>query len=158
MENKTKLTELLNEKKRLFLEVENTTGQMVTAPFEQLAELLETRGGFLEQAKTVGEEISAIAAGDEVLKGVIRGDCDMTKLDGGLAEIYEAALAVRAVVNRIMKNEGTVILRLESEKEALRSKIEAINASSNSVAESYERSVATGLTQASYTPPKDIKG
>jgi hypothetical protein len=158
MENKFELLELLYEKKRLFAEVESITNEMATAPLEQLEELLDTRGRLLEQAKAVTDKADGLPL-DEGVRSVLKGNCDMTKLEGDMALIYEAAMSVRAVVNRIVQNESTVTMRLESEKEALRSKIEAINASSNSVAETYERSLATGLSQPNnYTPPKGIKG
>ncbi len=145
MENNQQLMQLLCRKEELFSEVEKITNGIYEAPVDIINALLETRGNVLEQASEVSEKISALAEGNEYLKSVLNCACDVSDLSGEAKELFEQALRIRAIANRILKNEDCVRQRIESERDSLLGKIETLNRSSKTVAESYKRSVETAL-------------
>ena len=137
--------QLLYRKEELFSEVEKITNEIYEAPVDIINALLETRGNALEQASEVNDKISALAEGDEYLKSVLNCTCNISDLSGEARELFEQALRVRAIANRVLKNEDCVRQRIESERDSLLGKIETLNRSSKTVAESYKRSVETAL-------------
>jgi len=149
MDNNLELKKLLQTKQELFLAVEAITNDISEAPIDQIVLLLDVRGDTLEQVISIDNQIKAIVGTDEKIRSVLNCTCEMSALQGDLKELFEAALRVKSVVNRIIKNEDTVRLRIEHERDSLLDKIENINSSSNVVAESYKRSVKTGFSQGS---------
>ena len=147
MDNYFELKKLLYKKQELFIAAEIITNDINEAPIEQITNLLEKRGEVLEQVNLIDNQIKAIVADDEVLRGVLNCTCEMSTLQGELKELFEESLRAKAIVNRIIKNEDTIRLRIENERDSLLTKIETINSSSNSIAESYKRSVKTGFSQ-----------
>ena len=150
MDNKDNILELkrlLERKYKLFLEVERITDEMNESHIDKITELLEIRGETLEKVIELNNQIKSIIAQDESLRSVINCDCEMNSLKGELKELFEESLRVRAIVNRIIKNEDDIRFKIESERESLLNRIETMNASSTSVADSYRRSVKTGLPQ-----------
>ncbi len=147
MDINIELKNLLRKKRDLFLEVEAITQDINVGPIDRFNELLEKRGEALEQVILTDNQIKAITDGNEVLQSVLNCTCEISELQGELKELFEEVLSVKAIVNRIIKNEDIVRLRLESERDSLLNRIETINSSSNSVAESYKRSVETGFPQ-----------
>ena len=145
MENNQQLMQLLYRKEELFSEVDKITDEIYEAPVDIINALLETRGNVLEQAGEVNSRISALAEGDEYLKSVLNCSCDVSGLSEEMKELFEQALRIRAIVNRILKNEDCVRRRIESERDSLLGKIENINHSSKTLAESYKRSVETAI-------------
>jgi len=141
------LKNLLRKKRDLFLEVEAVTQDINVGPIDQINELLEKRGEALEQVILTDNQIITIIDGNANLQSVLSCTCEISELQGESKELFEEVLSVKAIVNRIIKNEDTVRLRLESERDSLLNRIETINSSSNSVAESYKRSVETGVSQ-----------
>ena len=156
MDNIFELKKLLQKKQALFLDVEKITNEMSESPIDKIDELLEKRGEALEQVIELEAQIKAILAEDESLSSVVSCTCDMAALKGEMKDLFEESLRVRAIVNRIIKNEDIVRLRIESERDSLLHKIETLNSSSISVAESYKRSVNTGLPQNFFTSKNKI--
>ncbi|PKM74471.1 MAG: hypothetical protein CVU91_00980 [Firmicutes bacterium HGW-Firmicutes-16] len=145
MKNNQKLTQLLREKEVLFIDVERITNDIFEAPVDIINALLETRGNALERVNQVNDKISPLIEGDEHLKSILNCSCEISGLTGETKELFEQALRIRAVANRIIKNEDCVRQRIENERDLLLEKIETMNRSSKTVAESYKRSVETAL-------------
>lgn len=141
------LNHLLQQKVTLFKQVEIITNDILEAPIEDINMLLETRGNVLEQVVQIDDYIKLQVEGDTQLKSILNGSCDMSALSGEQKELFEEALRIRAVVNRIIKNEDSIRLRIENERDSLLEKIETMNSSSKTVAESYKRSVETAIPQ-----------
>ncbi len=145
MTNNQKLKQLLREKEILFNEVERITNDIFESPVDVINALLETRGSVLEQVNIVNQKISPLIEGDENLRSVLNCTCDISGLSGEMKELFEQSLRIRAVANRIIKNEDCVRQKIENERDSLLEKIETMNSSSKTVAESYKRSVETAL-------------
>ncbi len=147
MNNNQELKTLLREKEELFSKVERITNDIFEAPVDQINSLLETRGKTLEQVILIEGKIKSVAAEDEYLKSVLDCTCDISGLSGELKDLFEESLRIKAIVNRIIKNEDSIRLRIENEMNSLLERIETMNRSSKTVAESYKRSVETGISQ-----------
>ena len=147
MNNNQEIKQLLSEKEMLFIEVEKITDDIFEAPVDIINELLETRGIALEQVNKIDEKLNPLVEGDEHLKSVLNCSCDISALSGEMKELFEKALRNKAIVNRIIKNQDSIRQKIESERDSLLQKIEIMNCSSKTVAESYKRSVDTALPQ-----------
>lgn len=151
MNNNQVLKQLLSEKELLFIEVEKITNEIFDAPVDIINALLETRGNALEQVNKVDEKLSPITENDEHLKSVLNCSCDISELSGESKELFEQVLRIKAVVNRIIKNQDSIRQKIDNERQSLLQRIEIMNNSSKTVAESYKRSVETAL-------PRDFGG
>ena len=145
MNNIQELKQLLSEKEMLFIEVEKITDEVFEAPVDIINALLETRGVALEQVNRIDEILNPLVEGDEHLKSVLNCSCDISALSGERQELFEQALRIKAIVNRIIKNQDSIRQKIERERDSLLQKIETMNSSSKTVAESYKRSVDTAL-------------
>lgn len=150
MENRADLIRLLDAQRQALDGVEELTNRMLFSPVGELMELIQARGGLLHRAADIKEQIRAAACGDERLLEAVRCSCDVTRLDGESAKLFEAALRVRAAVNRICRLEADVLDRVRGERGAARESLEALNNSGSYIAADYKRAVQTGFPQGSY--------
>lgn len=147
MNEESIVLELLQRKHEIFLIIENLTEKMKGAPIEKLTRLFEQRGDALQRVTEIDCRLKELACEDEALKGALNNSSEPASLCGELAEVFKASLAVKAVANRVLKIEPEVQARVENERDKLFERLEVINSSGNSVAESYKRSVQTGFPQ-----------
>jgi organic radical activating enzyme len=147
MNSNQKLKQLLSEKEMLFIEVEKITDDIFEAPVDIINVLLETRGNALEQVNKVDEKLNPLIEDDEHLRNVLNCSCDISGLSGESKELFDQSLRIKAVVNRIIKNQESIRQKIENERDSLLQSIENMNNSSKTVAESYKRSVETALTR-----------
>jgi len=156
MPNTSDIISLLVTQKDTFLRVEEITDLLLSAPSQELPELVSARGKLIESAIKTEEELHAAACGDENLLEVLSCSCSISELSEELTEVFEAALRVRATVNRISKMETGVLDRVRSERDMALEKIEALNKSGNSVAAKYKQAVRTAFPQ-SYMQGRTMK-
>ena len=156
MNNSQELKNLLLTKQELFLEVERITNEIFDAPVDLINSLLDTRGNAIEQIILIDDKIKSFTEGNEHLRSVLNCTCEMSDITGELKELLEEALRIKAIANRIIKNEDSVRQRIENERDSLLETIETLNHSSSAVAKSYMRSVETGIPQRSIHKKKNI--
>jgi len=143
----SEIIKLLATQKELFSQVEEITNQMLFSPADELSDLIAARGNLLQGAVKTEEELRVTVSNDESLLETIRCRCDVSNLTEELAGIFEAALRVRAAINRISKLDADVLNRVKSERDMALEQIEALNGSSNSIAANYKQAVQTGFPQ-----------
>lgn len=141
------LLPLLARKKLLFLEVEEVTSDMCVLSIEDLVIHTDKRGRLLEEISKIDEEIKLLCDNDTALWDALNHICGRQDLPDELAELFDLSLSIKAVINRILKNEDNIRLHLISEKQRVVEKMENLNMSGTSVAERYHRSVQTGRNQ-----------
>lgn len=146
MDNRMQILQLLAEKQQLFSEIEKMTEDLCAQQVDELVQCMEKRGELLEQIKVIDCKIEKNCG--EELRPVLHHACARGDLSQDLVKYYDAALAIKAIANRIIKNEDGVRLHLESEKQRIAKKLEELNHSGFSVANQYHRSVETGVNQA----------
>ena len=135
---------LLTRKKNLFLQLEEVTGNMSLLQVEELLISTEQRGLLLEEINELDMELKAYYLQDPLLKSAITHSCNKSQLPPQLAELYDISLTVKAIANRILKNDENIKIHLNFEKERILSKIQQLNTSGDVVASKYHRSVQTG--------------
>ncbi len=69
----------------------------------------------------------------------------MSSISNEQKELLEEALRIKAIANRVLKNEDSIRIRIENERDSMLKTIENLNHSSSTVAKSYMRSVETGI-------------
>lgn len=147
MNNSNEILKLLNEKKILFLEVEQITNDIMSAPVSDIAATLERRGKLLDSVVLLDQKISAFVGNDAVVRSVLNNTCDASSLSKEYSTLFEASLKIKAIVNRIRNSENGIKERITTERDNTLAKIERLNQSSVSVAEKYKRSLETGFPQ-----------
>lgn len=151
MAKQTELMYILAEKRDLFLACERATEEMCICPTEEMETYTAQRQEHLERARAIDDRIKVLSEGDETLQAALRNTCDRGGLPAHLSVVYDTALAVKAVANRILQNEEIVRQRIELEKERLLDKIYDINVSSSATAARYEKFVSLGVSQPKIT-------
>lgn len=139
-----KAIELLREQRKAFLEMEGITERMVVAESEELEKEMEKRNQCFERARQIQQQLAELSGENPQLAEAIALEGNEREYTGALAEVYEAAYAVRAVVNRLLQNDVLVRERLEIEREKLLGKIQMLNQSGSAVAQRYRKSVQAG--------------
>ncbi len=138
--------QLLQEKGRLFYEVEAITGEIFAAPIDKINPLLDMRGQVLEQIVVINDSLRAFAEADAHLKSVLNCNLEVDTLTDETRTLFEEALRIKAAINRILISENIVRQRVENEKSALLDRIEILNSSSKTIVERYKRSVETAFS------------
>ena len=137
--------QLLQEKGRLFHGVEALTDEIFAASIDRINPLLDERGQILEQIAGINEKLRCFAGADAQLKSVLNCSLEADALTDETRVLFEEALRIRAAINRILKSEDNVRQRIENERTALMERIETMNSSSKTIADSYKRSVETAI-------------
>lgn len=145
MTDYTAVSALLAQKKQLFLELESVTADMSLYQVNELAECMEKRSRLLQQVEQIDAELKLMCITDEELRQVLNNRCPREGLSPQLSALYDASLSIKAVVNRMMKNDDAIKEHLEYEKQRITQKIEELNQIGAVVAGKYYRSVQTGV-------------
>ncbi len=141
------IVQLLEKKKDLFLQFERESEQMCFCPVEEIE-------GHLQQLLRLQEEIEALDSElSEQYNTIPPAERAASNQDSPdaiapeLRPVYERAMEVRGVVNRILQNGPMLEERLTLERNALLKKLEENRQSSGSIAKKYYNSVHTGVNQ-----------
>lgn len=141
MLNERALLGLLEEKRKIFVEIEKITEPMLYVQVEVLEECMKNRESLLAEVREIDQKIDYRIDGQEAMKQALKHNCERQQLSAGLAALYDASLQVKAVVNRIIQNESGIRLHLEAEKDRIRGELEKMSQSSSSVASQYYSTV-----------------
>lgn len=136
---------LIAEEKELFLKIEQATEAMCTAPVEEIEGLFEQRQQSFERVVSLRERLGELSEqGGSEVKAVLHNSCRRSGLQPELGAIYDAAMGVRAIANRIQQYDPLVEAHLKSLQDEIMAKIEKINQSGTSVAGQYSRLMGIG--------------
>lgn len=134
------LIQLLTVKQELLSCLEKETQQLLDLPMEQLEACLQRRQALLDRLAKTGMEIVKECENRERLQACVSMQCDMTALSVEEEGLMDLLLAVHARSNRITKLDFLVFRRLETERDAIKKKLERLNTSGAAVAEKYYQS------------------
>jgi hypothetical protein len=137
------IVEMLRREKQLLCQAEKITEQMQTAPAEQLPSLTIHRGRFLEEAHRLHEQEQLACRKDALLRAALDNTAQPPELTPPLLAVYEAAMSVKAAIQRIRNNSGPAADRLAHEKGELQKKLDALNTDAAKTASRYARVVRT---------------
>lgn len=142
-----RVIEILNEKRKLFLEIERVTEPMYYGEADEIADCMEKRSTLIEKIILLDNEIKELCAGDEPLRDALNNKCNRQGLIESLAEVYDASTGVFAVINRIIGNQKAIEEHLLDEKARIEEKIKETESSGYSVANQYYQSIQTGVNR-----------
>lgn len=146
MEKIDAICALLCEKTEYFCQYEQATYHLLNDPIERLEEHLSTRERLIGSIDETDKRLDQLTGELGELAGkarlALQLGCKRTELPDCLWPIFDKALSVFAVVNRIHQNEPLIADRLEEELEQLTQKIKQTNRSVSAQAARY----GAGLT------------
>lgn len=134
---RVKLLQLLEEKKELFLEMEQVSEKMLLMDADELTQACSQRQKILDQVQEIDRVLKGMCQEDEEARLVMNHEVQPEAEDKALKALYEMSFAVKAVVNRIVREEEARRNHMEQQRDAIKYKIEELNQSGSSVARQY---------------------
>lgn len=134
---RAKLLQLLEEKKELFLEMEQVSEKMLLMDADELTQACSQRQKILDQVQEIDRVLKGMCQEDEEARLVMNHEVQPEAEDKALKALYEMSFAVKAVVNRIVREEEARRNHIEQQRDAIKHKIEELNQSGSSVARQY---------------------
>lgn len=134
---RAKLLQLLEEKKELFLEMEQVSEKMLLMDADELTQACSQRQKILDQVQEIDRVLKGMCQEDEEARLVMNHEVQPEAEDKALKALYEMSFAVKAVVNRIVREEEARRNHVEQQRDAIKYKIEELNQSGSSVARQY---------------------
>ncbi|MEG1972468.1 MAG: hypothetical protein RR315_04845 [Oscillospiraceae bacterium] len=128
MDNLAGVMAKLTEKKKLFLEYENITGNISICDYEEMAACFEKRDALQGKIENIDMEITALcslAQGGEIM-AAYKNECGASAVPPELLPIFTLGQETRAAITRIKRSEPLIEERLKSEKERLEKDIKNI--------------------------------
>ncbi|WP_099205328.1 hypothetical protein [Scatolibacter rhodanostii] len=136
---------LLTEKKKLFSDFESITETMLFLQVDDLALSIEKRENLLQEIQGIDTKLHELCLHNQEINEALHHEGNANQLSPDAAKIYDMALNIKAIVNRVLKNEEPIRTHLDEEKQRLFDAMENLNKSGESVAGQYHQSVMTGL-------------
>lgn len=149
------ILDLLAQKKKLFLQFEQASEAMCFCPVDEMDEHMCERLELQQKIQELDEQLAPLYQAVPGAQRAVSHADERELLSPELAELYDAALSVKGVVNRILLNEPTLLERVQLERGTLLQKLEETRQSSSSVAKGYYKTMSTG--QRPYLEPKVTK-
>ena len=134
---RAKLLQLLEEKKELFLEMEQVSEKMLLMDADELTQACSQRQKILDQVQEIDRVLKGMCQEDEEARLVMNHEVQPEAEDKALKALYEMSFAVNAVVNRVVRGEEARRNHMEQQRDAIKYKIEELNQSGSSVARQY---------------------
>lgn len=134
---------LLVEKLNYYKEIEEITSQMSILDVDDILISLKKRETLLNKSAKVDKTLSELLEKNSFLKDVINSNCRRQDLDDELRSIFDLSFSIKAIINRLQKNENLLRDHLELQKKQVLAKIEKLNKSPDTVAVKYNTGVQT---------------
>lgn len=144
MTNRAQALQLLQEKEKLLLQVEQQSEQMLNMHVDELAAAVNNRQRLLQQVQEKDRQLRQLCEEDQPLRDALNQT--VVPGDDELQRLYRASMAVKAAANRILQGEGSIERHMQAERERLKGKIEKLNRGSASAAKRYRKAMETGHT------------
>ena len=146
MKDLDQMLDLLDQKKVFFLHYEKEMEALPLLPVEELEPCVQRGAILIKKIEELDGKLSQlIQANGPLARSAVNHDCDRGQLDPELARLYDASLSVKAVANRILKNDDMIRQRISYERDKAMESIKEINTRSASVAGRYRQSAQTVL-------------
>lgn len=140
MNRASELCELLNQKKALFEEYEAETLRLTAGSVEGISERLDRRALLREKIDELTQRLGELCPSDELLKKAMRLDCARGELPEEARRVFDAALEVQAVLQRILQEDGLAVARVTEERDAAADRLRALNSGKEAAAARYLKS------------------
>ncbi len=138
------IVDLLYQKKSLFLQFEQESEAMCFCPVDEIDLHMCERLKLQQKIQEIDEQLVPLYETVPGAAQAVAHASDRDTFSPDLAEVYDASLSIKGVLNRILLNEPTLMERVQLERSALLQKLEESRQSSSSVAQGYYKSMSTG--------------
>lgn len=145
MKNYKLETELVLKKLAIYQEIEQITDTMSIQNIDQLIDSVQKREKLIMRAEIIDDSLFEYTDKDINLKNALNIDCKLDDLNDELKFIYETSFKIKAIINRLLRNEGVIREYMEFQKDSLLQKIESLNQSTTSVASKYSMGLQTAV-------------
>ena len=146
MKDLDQMLDLLEQKRNYFLHYEKEMETLPLLPVEELEPCVQRGAILIKKIEELDGKLNLLLQQNGPLaQSAASHDCDRGQLEPELAKLYDAAMGVKAVASRILKNDGMIRERITYERDQAMEKIKEINSRSASVAGRYQRSTQTGV-------------
>jgi len=153
----TDMLSLLEQKKTYLLHYEREMETLPLLPTEELEACIQRGDVLIEKLKELDERLVRLARENgAAVMSTLNHECDRGLIDADMGKLYDAALEVKAVANRIVNNDGVIRERINHEKEKAMEGIKDINAQSARVAGRYRQTTTTGTRPESEWKSRNI--
>lgn len=145
MKDLEQMLDLMEQKRVYFLHYEKEMEDLPLLPAEEMEACLERGANLIKRIEELDGRLSRLIQQEGPLaRSAANHECDRDQLTPELGKLYDASLNVKAVANRILRNDGLIRQRIAYEREQALEKIKEINSRSDSVAGKYQRYTRTG--------------
>lgn len=125
-----RLVGLIEERNKLCREYEACSEEMLTCPYEEMADKLKRRSEIAKQIDAVNAVIKEMHEPDAEDGGTVRkavdNSCDRSDLPDEYRKLFDMAQAGFASLNRVMNNEPLIAERMKMRKMQLDKKIRSM--------------------------------
>ncbi len=129
--------DMLNEKQQLFLRLEETTSNTVVEKSEKFIDSMKKRADLFDSLRELDKKITAEAINDRKLRDALNNITNKKDVDDSLLEIFDLSLKIKAIANRLLKNESLLFEHLKAERNSILKEIEKLNKSGTAAANRY---------------------
>ncbi len=129
--------DMLAEKRETFLQLEEITGSLALQGADEIISSMKKRADLFETMRGLDKKISSEAADDRKLRDALNNACNRADVEENLEEIFDLSLKIKAIANRLIKNENLVLEHFDSEKKSILQEIEKLNRSGTAAANRY---------------------
>lgn len=131
----------LQQKKQMFLLLEQQSEKMLVMQADQLEKAVENRQNLLEQIEELDQRLRALCKDWHELAGLLNHEC--LPSTSNEQEIYQLDSEIKAIANRILRGEQAIQQHIYAEQNRIKEKIEKMNKSGYTVAKKYQQSIVT---------------
>ncbi len=135
--NYSHVLDMLNEKKVLFLKLEEITSSTVVETSDKIIDSMKKRADLFDSMRELDKKISSEAVKDRRLRDALNNSCNKKDVDETLLEIFDLSLNIKAIANRLVKNEALLFEHLKAERNSILKEIEKLNKSGTAAANRY---------------------
>lgn len=144
MTEKQEILQLLEEKQQLMHKIEELSDAIYALPIEELQDRIGKRQALVHKMELIDEKVDLLCSGlEKQVREAVENNCDRGTLEGENAQIYDKALAIKAIAHRVLEDADLVRERMEYEIAQTKEEIESLNTSSAVVAGRYGKAVRT---------------
>lgn len=137
---------ILSQKKELFQQFAVQADEICQVPMEEMEEHMAKRQEIIEKLQELDKQMEALCeSAGQGTDDAVHNRCDRSGLTPELGMIFDASMAVKAIVSRIVAFEPMVKDRIETEKELLMEKIESINTGALAAAKRYSPTMQVSM-------------
>jgi len=145
MKNLEQMLDLLEQKRLFFLHYEREMEDLPLLPSEEMEACLERGANLIKRIEELDGRLGQLIQQEgPMARSAVNHECDRSQLTPDLGRLYDASMSVKAVANRILRNDELIRQRIAFEREQALDKIKELNSRSDSVAGKYQKYTQTG--------------